>query len=324
MVTHRSFLCPHILDIGSNVSTVRLELDEHSTPDASGILTESAEAGLDPNDHAVQNLVNETYSQLMTNAQVYAMAEKFIIPDLKLLAREKFLQRAHGWPIPGLAAIVQEVLTSTPQSDRGLRTIVRDVLSLHVTEIMSILGDKDAEQHSVKTCKTLQWVSILRQDGDFLLEVLGQVTTINAKQINDQHRLDAVRVGNIRHYQDEVKRLERENKALRLGQDEKKRSEHADKAIRLERENQALRLGKENEIRAIRSEKDNEITAIRSEKSNLLKRGGRLVAAIHRYNYCPYCFQVFQPIIVGIGTLDDWADKGILSCKYCRTNHDWT
>lgn len=33
---------------------------------------------------------------------------------------------------------------------------------------------------------------------------MGQVTTNNTKQTNDQLRLDAVRFGNLRHYQDEV------------------------------------------------------------------------------------------------------------------------
>jgi len=278
----------------------------------------------------------------MTNAQVYAMAEKFHIPDLKLLAQEKFLQHAHGWPIPGLAAVVHEVLTSTPQSDRGLRTVVRDIVSLHVAEITLVLRNADSEQYSVQTPESLQWVSVLRQEGEFLFEVLGQVTSHNAKQINNQHRVDAVPIGNLQHYQDEVKRLELENKALRCGQDEARRSEREDKAPRLdqdevkrlERENQVLRSAKGHAIRTIRSEKDseikairfeknNELKAIRFEKKNSLKRGGRLVAAINDYEYCRHCSEVFQPRVVGITTLDDWVDKGILQCKRCHTEQDW-
>jgi len=343
MVIHTSaFYAPSTLDIRTDVSTVRLALDEYSTPNASGNLIASAQAGLNLNNHAVQNLANEKFSQLMTNAQVYAMAEKFIILDLKLLAQEKFLQNAHGWPIPGLAAVVHEVLSLTPQSDRGLRNIVRDLLALHVTEITSVLENEDAEQYSVKPPESLQWVSVLRQEGEFLLGVLGQVASNNYKQNDDHHRLDAGRVGNLQHYQDEVERLELEIKALRLGQDEVERSDRRnqaprlgqDEVKRLEKENQALRMAKghaiktirsekDNEIKAIRFQKDNEIKAIRFERNNLLKRGGRLVSAINNYDYCRHCNRVFQPIMVGIGTLDDWAEKGILSCKKCRTKHDW-
>ncbi len=338
MVIHKSFLWPPPSIPKTDISTLHLALDEHSSQNASANLTESAKAGLNLNDRAIQNSANDTFSQLMTNAQVYAMAEKFIIPDLKLLAQEKFLQRAHGWPIPGLAAVVQEVLTSTPYSVRGLRNIVRDLLSLHVTEITSVLEKEGPEQYFVTTPESLQWASVLRQEGDFLLEVLGQVTTNVTKQSNHQHKVNAVPVENLRRYQEEVKRLECENKALRFSQDEVKRSEREnkapllghDEAKRLEREIQALRLskghairGKDNEIKAIRLQKNHEIKAIRSEKNNLLKRGGRLIAAISNHDYCRHCSEVFQPIVVGIGTLDDWANRGILKCKWCRTKYDW-
>jgi len=341
MVIHRSFRCPPTLDTRNNNSdtlALRLDLEEDSSSNAYLNLTESAKAGLNLDDRVVQESANETISQLMTNARVYAMAEKFIIPDLKLLAQEKFLQRAHVWPIPGLAAVVQEVLTSTPQSVRGLRNTVRDILSLHVTEITAVLEDEGPEQYFVKTPKSLRWASILGQEGEFLLEIMGQVTTNITKQSNDQRKVDAIPVENLRRYQDEVKRLECENKALRFSQDEVKRSERENKAPRLghdevkrlEREIQALRLSKghairekDNEIKAIRSQKNNEIKAIRSEKNNLLKRGGRLIAAISSNDYCRHCSEVFQPIVVGIGTLDDWANKGVLKCKWCRTKYDW-
>lgn len=349
MVKYKSFLCPrpppphpNTEADCSDTSTVRLDLDEYSSSNASGNLIEPAKAGLKLKDRVTQNSANETFSQLMTNAQVYAMAEKFYIPDLKLLAQEKFLEHAHGWPIPGLAAVTREVLTSTPQSDRGLRTIVRDIVSLHVAEITSVPQNEDPEQYSDRTPESLQWVSVLRQEGGFLFEVLGEVTTHNAKQIKNQDKLAAVPAENLQHHQDELKRLELEIKALRLSQDEARRSESEDKVThvdqdeikRLERENQALRSAKihairtiraekDNEIKAIRFEKNNELKAIRFEKKNCLKRGGRLVAAINDYDYCRHCSEAFQPRVVGIVTLDDWVDKGVLKCKRCHATQDW-
>ena len=104
-----------------------------------------------------------TSSRLMINAQVYAMAEKFDIPPLKLLSREKFSNHARGWPISNFAGIVHEVLTSTPQSDRGLRDIVRDIITVHVTEITTA-SRKAGEHH--------QLLEVLGGEGEFSVDVL--------------------------------------------------------------------------------------------------------------------------------------------------------
>lgn len=62
---------------------------------------------------------------LQLHAQMYAMADRFGIEDLKLLIQEQFevLQRTDHEK-DDFAAVIREVYISTPDSDRGLRDLV--------------------------------------------------------------------------------------------------------------------------------------------------------------------------------------------------------
>lgn len=95
-------------------------------------------------------------SSLMVNVQVYAMADKFDIVELKSLAKEKFSKCAQGWPLPDFPSVVHEALTSTPESDRGLRDILRRILAEHVEDICP--SDDTTSRHVALTA-----TQILRQ-----------------------------------------------------------------------------------------------------------------------------------------------------------------
>lgn len=111
-------------------------------------------------------------SSLMTNVKVYAMADKFDVEELKMLAKEKFEACSRGWPLPKFPSVVQEALTSTPESDRGLRDILRSIIARHVEEICprveTYLGANVTETRQ-------QWFDVLRDEGAFLYEILGSV-----------------------------------------------------------------------------------------------------------------------------------------------------
>ena len=98
----------------------------------------------------------------MINAKVYAMAEKFDIPQLKVLAKEKFAKHACAWPILDFASVAHEVLTSTPTSDQGLREIVRNIIADHVTEITT---DSENENHR-------QLLSVISSEGELVVDIL--------------------------------------------------------------------------------------------------------------------------------------------------------
>ncbi|KAF2758332.1 hypothetical protein EJ05DRAFT_347563 [Pseudovirgaria hyperparasitica] len=60
--------------------------------------------------------------ELVSHAMVYAIAEKYGIPGLKVLARKKFLANLYTHiPYTSFSSALAEVYTSTIDSDRGLR-----------------------------------------------------------------------------------------------------------------------------------------------------------------------------------------------------------
>lgn len=71
-------------------------------------------------------------SELYIHAQMYALADKYGIHDLKDLARDKFeIAASKDWNGSGFPLAVQTVYTSTPESDHGLRDVVVDTISRH-------------------------------------------------------------------------------------------------------------------------------------------------------------------------------------------------
>ncbi|ERF77169.1 hypothetical protein EPUS_06449 [Endocarpon pusillum Z07020] len=71
-------------------------------------------------------------SELNVHAQMYALADKYGIHDLKDLAREKFAAVASNeWDGKGFPVAVNTVYATTPESDYGLRNVVVDTLSEH-------------------------------------------------------------------------------------------------------------------------------------------------------------------------------------------------
>ena len=75
--------------------------------------------------------------KLMNNVLVYAIAEKYDIPDLKALAKHKFQDLAWSkWPHEDLHAVVESVFSTTPDNDMGLRQVVLDICEEHFEDIL--------------------------------------------------------------------------------------------------------------------------------------------------------------------------------------------
>ena len=80
-------------------------------------------------------------SRMMNNALVYAIAEKYDIPELKELAKRKFQTLASSkWSHDDFHAVTEVVFSTTPDGDMGLRQVVLDVCEGHFQEI---LKDRD-------------------------------------------------------------------------------------------------------------------------------------------------------------------------------------
>jgi hypothetical protein len=64
-------------------------------------------------------------SSLRLNARVYAIADKYGTRGLKSLAQHKFEVRLHEIDLEtDVFAVINEVYSSTPDSDRGLRDLI--------------------------------------------------------------------------------------------------------------------------------------------------------------------------------------------------------
>lgn len=87
---------------------------------------------------------------LVIHAQIYSMADKYDIPSLKLKSSEKFkaclATSTNIWTKSSIAKVLQAVHQSTPQSDHGLRDIVKAGMKRHA----AALADNTNVQELVK------------------------------------------------------------------------------------------------------------------------------------------------------------------------------
>ena len=75
--------------------------------------------------------------RMMNNVLVYAVAEKYDIPDLKDLAKGKFQSLARSkWPHDDFYALAERVFSTTPDADMGLRQVVLDICEEHSEDIL--------------------------------------------------------------------------------------------------------------------------------------------------------------------------------------------
>jgi len=88
--------------------------------------------GCDYDSYDEEEEVVQDESYLLLHTRVYALAEKYDIPALKALARQKFeMAMACNYDSPDLPEAIEEVYCSTLDTDRGLRDIVLDLFKCH-------------------------------------------------------------------------------------------------------------------------------------------------------------------------------------------------
>lgn len=102
-------------------------------------------------EHEAQSLSTENLTQgtLAEHARMYAMGEKYGVPGLKALAVAKFLAAIRGTN-DGLTAAIMIAYSATPESDRGLRNVIIEILHHYckvfedvdeIQEVISALPD---------------------------------------------------------------------------------------------------------------------------------------------------------------------------------------
>ncbi|KAF2004173.1 hypothetical protein P154DRAFT_552284 [Amniculicola lignicola CBS 123094] len=76
---------------------------------------------------------DEDASQLLINAKLYEIADKYQVTGLKDLVKTKFtLACQHFWNTPSFPVAAHHVFTSTPDEDKGLRDIICNTISTHM------------------------------------------------------------------------------------------------------------------------------------------------------------------------------------------------
>lgn len=143
--------------IGDNIEASASDSESHKAVSVTTEKTHSTDhedSSTVPNNHPFAQTMADA---LRNNIQVYALAEKYHIPELKLLAKSKFVGQVdsllHVGNYPDIIKLVYE---STPSSDRGLR----DVITLACSGVIrKMLGEPVFD-------------TLLRDIGDFGIDVL--------------------------------------------------------------------------------------------------------------------------------------------------------
>ncbi|OAL38196.1 hypothetical protein AYO20_02648 [Fonsecaea nubica] len=113
---------------------------------------------------------NENQPALVSSVRVYAIADKYGIPPLKELARQRFCDWAEtNWLHEDFCSIAQEIFSSTPHNDRGLRDVVVQIVAMHANDLIQ----KD------------EFRSLVEEVGDLGLGILCQVLKQHSEKVLD-------------------------------------------------------------------------------------------------------------------------------------------
>ena len=102
----------------------------------------------------------EEQHKAVFNAEIYALAEKYDIKSLKLVAQNGFDSAIENLKFQGclMTKITEAVYASTPYSDRGLRNSIAPLLTRHKT--------------SLRACDSFMDLIRNRLDGDFAVDLI--------------------------------------------------------------------------------------------------------------------------------------------------------
>jgi len=105
-------------------------------PAATGTATITATDSEDSESKLNINADTHEY-MLMSNVQVYALAEKYDVPALKQLAMAKFgALTDFDQSVSKIPDVIEAVFTSTPETDMGLRDIVIGICHVQITSVL--------------------------------------------------------------------------------------------------------------------------------------------------------------------------------------------
>lgn len=138
--------------------------DERSSQTSSGQGMWSIKA------EAAELPVHVLVSAINNNVLVYALADKYDIDLLKELAHTKFqIRTADEWAVSEIVNVLQNVYTTTPTTDRRLRTVMLQVCLRYMEDLMQ---DETFRQ-------------LLHGDASLCFDVLSEVQRQNSERANN-------------------------------------------------------------------------------------------------------------------------------------------
>ncbi|KAI9784353.1 MAG: hypothetical protein M1839_002414 [Geoglossum umbratile] len=224
---------------------------------------------------------------LFSSVRVYAIAEKYDIPALKTLAKERFSEWAKSnWSHKDFPILVREVFESTPTSDRGLRDVASQLFAKHVKLLLQGNGDLDV----IEDLGDL-WLGVLRQvledkEEEMAKVLSGKVDEMDRAVAEKEEEVDMIQICRL----EEVEREKALNGAL---QAEVAKLNSMLEAIR--GENKRLNV----QLRTLESDLD--------EKNNELQRKAKKVNDLER---CRHCRESFN------ARLEDFKYSGITEVDF--------
>lgn len=129
-------------------------------------------------------------NRLVIHARVYALADRFDIPELREVAIAEFKKFApHRSPeSDGFVAAALEVLRSTPVNDSGLRPIIKRICAQHLDSIRA--DCVETRDGRMVDCKS--WESIFKEDVDFTWEVMKTAASMHRAHRDElQHAVNS-------------------------------------------------------------------------------------------------------------------------------------
>lgn len=221
--------------------------------------------------------------RMMNNVLVYAIAEKYGIPELKDLAKRKFQTLASSkWPHDDFHAVTEAIFSTTPDSDMGLRQIVMDICAEHFQDVLKDEESKAAFLDNKDITATVLDATVRKNEQD--KKLLDEGT---AKRIALEDELSKAR-----------------STIRRLGQSSARETVLEAKLSKLE-------------AKFLKAQKDKQ-TAV-NQKNDLFSRLYGMVLHFNNWQRCQGCGVGFASWIQQVG--DSTDNRFQLCCRNCCCSH---
>ncbi len=159
------------------------------------------EKDLDNANTAETHRMKVTHTRMLNNISVHAIADKYDIPTLKLLATIKFKELVNSmWPHHDFPAIIKAVYESSCDTVQDLRTVVTSVCRHHVEDLLMLKGSSASE---------------MREIGQFAFDVLSLVKLDTDIAYDNVSSVNAITQVELQTKTEETKKLEFENYSLK-------------------------------------------------------------------------------------------------------------